>query len=48
MGNPTIHVRFSRTDCRLCPSRDQCTRSQSDPRTLTFRPQTASITTQPP
>ena len=38
-NTPTIHVKFSRTDCRLCPRLGQCTRSQGDPRTLTFRPQ---------
>ena len=37
--NPTIHVRFARTDCRLCPHRHRCTKSKSEPRTLTFRPQ---------
>lgn len=35
--NATIHVRFSRTDCRLCPSRDRCTKSKSEPRCVTLR-----------
>ena len=37
--NPTIRVQFARTDCRLCPHRHQCTKSKTEPRTLTFRPQ---------
>lgn len=38
-NNPTIRVKFSRTDCRLCPNRDRCTKSKSEPRSLTLRPQ---------
>lgn len=37
--NPTIRVKFSRTDCRLCSHRSRCTKSKSAPRSLTLRPQ---------
>lgn len=37
--NPTIRVKFSRTDCRLCPNRDLCTKSKTEPRSITLRPQ---------
>ena len=37
--NPTIRIKFSRTDCRLCPHRDLCTKGKSEPRSLTLRPQ---------
>jgi transposase len=37
--NPTIRIEFSRSDCRLCPHRDLCTKSKADPRSLTLRPQ---------
>lgn len=36
-NNDIIHVRISRTDCRLCQSRNRCTNSKSEPRCLTFR-----------
>lgn len=36
-SNDIIHARFSRTDCRLCQSRNRCTKSKGDPRCLTFR-----------
>lgn len=35
--HPTIHVKFSHTDCRLCPNRQRCTRGKSEPRSLTLR-----------
>jgi transposase len=35
--NPTIRVKFSRTDCRLCSNRHRCTKSKSEPRALTLR-----------
>jgi len=35
--NPTIRVKFSRTDCRLCSNRHRCTKSKSEPRSLTLR-----------
>ena len=38
-GNSVIHVKFSRTDCRLCSHRALCTRSKTDPREITLRPQ---------
>jgi len=40
-GNPVIKIKFAVKDCRPCPSRSQCTQSQSDSprRTLTVRPQ---------
>lgn len=38
-GNETIEVRFGRSDCRACGSREQCTRSRDMRRTLTLRPQ---------
>ena len=38
-NNPTIRIQFSRTDCRLCPTRALCTKSKADPRSLTLRPQ---------
>ena len=37
-GNPVIQVRFGRTDCRSCPARKQCTRSQTAPRGLQLKP----------
>lgn len=37
--NSTIRIKFSRTDCRLCPHRDLCTKGKSEPRSLTLRPQ---------
>jgi len=38
-GNPVITVKFSRTDCRLCPSRSRCTRAVAGaPRFLQLRP----------
>ncbi len=39
-GNPVISVKFSRTDCRLCPTRSLCTRSAEAPRHVTLRVQT--------
>ncbi|ESA37118.1 transposase [Leptolyngbya sp. Heron Island J] len=37
--NPTIRIKFSRTDCRLCPNRDLCTKSKAEPRSITLRRQ---------
>ena len=38
-NNAVISVKFSRTDCRLCPTRALCTRAASGaPRHLTLRP----------
>jgi transposase len=37
--NPTIRIKFSRPDCRLCPHRDLCTKCEGEPRSLTLRPQ---------
>lgn len=36
---PVISVKFSRTDCRLCPVRSLCTRSAEAPRHVTLRMQ---------
>jgi len=38
-GNPIVSVKFSRTDCRLCPVRSLCTRSAEAPRHVTLRMQ---------
>ena len=38
-NNVTIRVKFSRTDCRLCPHRSLCTKSKAEPRSLSVRPQ---------
>jgi transposase len=40
-GNPVIKIKFAMQDCRPCPSRQQCTHSQSASprRVLTVRPQ---------
>ncbi|MEN8447581.1 MAG: IS1182 family transposase, partial [Cyanobacteria bacterium J06555_13] len=38
-NNDTIRVKFSRTDCRLCPNRGLCTKSKTEPRSITLRPQ---------
>ena len=40
-GNPVIKIKFAMQDCRPCPSREQCTHSQSASprRVLTVRPQ---------
>lgn len=37
--NSTIHIKFPRTDCRLCLYRDLCTKGKSEPRSLTLHPQ---------
>ena len=37
-GNAVINVRFPRQTCRLCPARDLCTRSLTEPRELTLHP----------
>ena len=39
-GTPVISVKFSRTDCRLCPVRSLCTKSAEAPRHVTLRVQT--------
>lgn len=36
-GNPVIEVRFEPKDCRVCASKEQCTRSKNSPRMLKFR-----------
>ena len=38
-GNAVIYIKFSRTDCRLCPCRSLCSRCKTEPRSLTIRPQ---------
>ena len=37
-GHEVIRVQFSRADCRGCACRDQCTKSETLPRGLQFRP----------
>jgi transposase len=39
-GTPVISVKFSRTDCRLCPARSLCTKAAEAPRHMTLRIQT--------
>ncbi len=39
-GTPVISVKFSRTDCRLCPVRALCTKAAESPRHMTLRVQT--------
>lgn len=36
--NATIRIKFSRTDCRLCSHRHLCTKSKTEPRSITLRP----------
>jgi transposase len=36
---PGIHVKFSRTDCRLCAVRALCTRANGEARGVTIRPE---------
>ena len=38
-GKDIIQVTFAEEDCRACPSREQCTRSPTRPREVSFRPQ---------
>jgi transposase len=38
-GNEVIAIKFSRTDCRLCPARTSCTKAAEAPRHMTVRPQ---------
>ena len=45
-GNPVVYVKFSRTACRLCPVRVLCTRSKSEPRSLTLRPKAEHLAIQ--
>jgi transposase len=37
-GNQIINVQFGRSDCRACDCRDQCTKSETTPRGLQFKP----------
>jgi len=37
-GEPRIFVKFAASDCRQCPTRVQCVRSSTNPRSLAFRP----------
>ena len=37
-GDERIHIRFPRLTCRQCQSRTQCTRSSTEPRTLSLLP----------
>ncbi len=38
-GDPVIRIRFDRTTCRACPTRQICTAAKDAPRQLTVRPQ---------
>jgi transposase len=38
-GNPVIKIGFASRDCRVCPSRERCTRSVRPRRTITLRPE---------
>jgi len=38
-GNPVIKSKFSRSDCRVCPSRRDCTHTTRPRRTITIHPQ---------
>ena len=38
-GNASIHIRFNKADCGVCPLNVQCTRSQPPRRSFTVRPQ---------
>jgi transposase len=38
-GNPVIKIGFASRDCRVCPSRERCTRSVRPRRTVTVRPE---------
>ena len=38
-GNEVVAIKFSRTDCRLCPARARCTKAAEAPRHMTVRPQ---------
>jgi transposase len=38
-GNPVIKIGFASRDCRVCPSRERCTRSVRPRRTVTARPE---------
>ena len=38
-GDPVIRIRFDRTTCRPCPTRQICTAAKDAPRQLTVRPQ---------
>lgn len=40
-GTHSIHIRFARTDCLACPTRNQCTHAQDGPRGLRIRTQSA-------
>jgi transposase len=37
-GNEIIKVQFGRADCRACDCRNQCTKSETTPRALQFKP----------
>ena len=38
-GNPVIKIGFASRNCRVCPSRERCTRSVRPRRTITLRPE---------
>ncbi len=45
-GNASIHIRFNKADCGICPLHIQCTRSQPPRRTITVRPQPQQLALQ--
>ena len=40
-GSPVCYAKFSRPDCRACTARAHCTRSKTEARSITLRPQAA-------
>jgi transposase len=45
-GNDRIAIQFATSDCRGCPSRSQCVRSQARPRSIYVRPKEQHIALQ--
>ena len=45
-GHPVIHIRFSKSDCRICSLQPQCTHSQPPRRTFTVQPQQQQLALQ--
>jgi transposase len=45
-GEPRILARFAKSDCRQCPTHEQCVRAKSGRRSLAFRPKEQHIALQ--
>ena len=45
-GNDIIELWFDKNDCACCPTRSQCTRAESHPRSLKIKPKVQHITLQ--